>query len=114
MKFCIANSASAFSAANARNLPYKVATAVAFGLPMEEGIKSLTLYPAQILGVDDRLGSIEKGKDATLIITDGNPLDMRTDVLMAFIQGRKIDLESKHTLLYKKYLTKYKRLGLIK
>ena len=114
VKFCIANSASAFSAANARNLPYKVATAVAFGLPVEEAIKSLTLYPAQILGVDDRLGSIEKGKDATLIVTDGNPLDMRTDVLMAFIQGRKIDLENKHTLLYKKYLTKYRRTGFIK
>jgi len=86
VKFCIANSASAFSAANARNLPYKVATACAFGLPLEEGIKAITIYPAQILGVEDRVGSIEKGKDATLIVTDGNPLNIKTHVLIACIQ----------------------------
>jgi len=114
VKFCIANSANAFSAANSRNLPYKAATACAFGLPLEEGIKAITLYPAQILGIEDKVGSIEKGKDATLIVTDGNPLDIKTNVCMAFIQGREIELESKHTLLYKKYLTKYERLGIIK
>ncbi len=114
VKFCIANSASAFAAANARNLPYKVASACAFGLPLEEGIKSLTIYPAQILGVEDRVGSIEKGKDATLIVTDGNPLDIKTNVIMAFIQGRKIELTNKHILLYEKYREKYKRSGLLK
>ncbi|MEO0292389.1 MAG: amidohydrolase family protein [candidate division WOR-3 bacterium] len=113
VKFCIAGSGSAFSASNARNLPYKVSTACAFGLPLEEGIKSITIYAAEILGISDRVGSIEKGKDATLIVTDGNPLDIKTNVLMAFIQGKKVDLESKHTLLFKKYLKKYKISGFI-
>ncbi|MEN3044229.1 MAG: amidohydrolase family protein [Candidatus Hydrothermales bacterium] len=113
VKFCIANSASPFAAANARNLPYKVATACAFGLPIEEGIKSITLYPAEILGISDKVGSIEKGKDATLIVTDGNPLDIRTNIFYAFIQGKKIDLENKQTLLFKKYLKKYKSKGLL-
>ncbi len=111
VKFCIANSASSFSASNARNLPYKVSTACAYGLPLEEGIKSITIYAAEILGISHRVGSIEKGKDATLIVTDGNPLDIKTNVLMAFIQGKKVLLESKHTLLFKKYLKKYKDLG---
>ncbi len=113
VKFCIANSANAFSAPNARNLPYKVATAVAFGLPYEEGLKAITLYPAEILGVNDRVGSIEEGKDATLIITDGDPLDIKTNVSMAFIQGRKIDLNNKHKILYEKYKIKYERMGIL-
>ena len=57
-----------------RNLPYHVAKAVSYGLPKEEGLKAITLYPAQIMGVADRVGSIETGKDATLIITDGGPI----------------------------------------
>ncbi|MEN3046508.1 MAG: amidohydrolase family protein [Candidatus Hydrothermales bacterium] len=113
VKFCIANSSSPYAAPNARNLLYKVATACAFGLPIEEGIKSITLYAAEILGISDRVGSIEKGKDATLVVTDGNPLDIRTNVHYAFIQGKKIDLENKQTLLFKKYLKKYKSKGLL-
>ncbi len=70
----------------------------------------MTLYPAQILGVADQVGSIEEGKDATLIITDGDPLEIMTQVERQFIQGRDIDLSSRHTQLYTKYRTKYEQL----
>ncbi|RMD90930.1 MAG: hypothetical protein D6813_08430 [Calditrichaeota bacterium] len=112
VKFCIGSTGSPFEAPNTRNLPYHAATAAAYGLPKEEALKAVTLYPAEILGVADRVGSIDVGKDATLIVTDGDPLEIRTHVEMEFIQGRKIDLESKHTQLYTKYRTKYERLGL--
>ncbi|MGV3774325.1 MAG: amidohydrolase family protein [Verrucomicrobiales bacterium] len=92
-----------FSAAHLRNLPYAAAQAVAFGLPEEEAIKGLTLYPAQWMGVDKQLGSIEPGKDATLIAVSGNILDVRSNVQQMWIQGRKINLESRHTRLYQKY-----------
>ena len=91
---------------NVRNLPYHAATAAAYGLPREEALKSVTLYPARILGVDDRLGSLETGKDATLIVTDGDPLEIMTQVERAFIQGRPVDIGSKHTDLYDKYRTR--------
>ncbi len=66
----------------------------------------ITLYPVRILGVDDRVGSIEEGKDATLIVTNGDPLDIRTHVERMYIQDRAIDLSSRHTMLYEKYKTK--------
>ena len=97
-------------AAYERNLPYHAATAAAYGLPREEALKAVTLYPAQILGVADKVGSIEVGKDATLIVTDGDPLEITTQVEREFIQGRDIDLGSRHTQLYTKYKTKYEQL----
>ncbi|MBL8176386.1 MAG: amidohydrolase family protein [Bryobacterales bacterium] len=102
VKFAFGSFGNQFS----RNLPYQAATAVAFGLPHEEALKSVTLYPAQIWGVDDRMGSIEKGKSADIILTDGDPLEVKTNVKRMFIQGREVDLESKHTKLYKKYLAR--------
>ncbi|MFQ5824783.1 MAG: amidohydrolase family protein [bacterium] len=110
--FCISGSGNTFEAAHERNLPYQAAMAAAYGLPKEEALKAVTLYPAQILGVADRVGSLEVDKDATLIVTDGDPLEIRTHVEWEFIQGRIIDLNSKHTQLYKKYQTKYQRMGL--
>jgi imidazolonepropionase-like amidohydrolase len=74
-------------------------------------MRMITLYPAQILGVDDRLGSIEAGKDASFIVTDGDPLDIRTQVLRAFIQGREIDLATRQTALYDKYSERLRQLG---
>ena len=94
---------------NARTLPYHAATAVGFGLPEDEAIKAITLYPAQILGVADRIGSLEVGKDASLIVTDGNPLETTTNILSAYIEGRKVDLSNRHLRLYKKYEEKYKQ-----
>ena len=102
VKFAFGSFGNQFS----RNLPYQAATAVAFGLPYDEALKSVTLYPAQIWGVDDRIGSIEKGKDADIILTDGDPLEVKTNVKRMFIRGREVDLESKHTKLYKKYLAR--------
>jgi len=110
--FCIATQGGSFMTPHERNLPYHAANAAAYGLPRQEALKAVTLYPAQIMGVSDRVGSIEVSKDATLIVTDGDPLEIMTHVEMEFIQGRKIDLSSRHTELYEKYLEKYRRLGL--
>ena len=93
----------------ARNLPYQAAMAASFGLPKEEALKAITLYPAQILGLGDRLGSLEVGKDATVIVTDGDPLEITTHVELAFIQGRAIDLGNRQWRLYRKYQQKYEQ-----
>ena len=106
----IATSGGTFDAGHVRNLPYEAAMAVAHGLDAGEALKAVTLYPAQILGVDDRLGSLDVGKDATFIVTDGDPLDIRTQVERAFVQGREIDLSSRHTTLYEKYSEKLDQL----
>ncbi len=102
--------ASTDDAAHERNLPYHAGYAAAYGLPKDEALKAITLYPAQIFGVADRVGSLEVGKEATLIITTGDPLEIVSNVTMEFIQGRKIDLTSRHTMLYEKYKEKYRRL----
>jgi imidazolonepropionase-like amidohydrolase len=109
IRFCIAGSRSA---SYVRNLPYQAGMAAAFGLSKDEALKSITLYPAQILGVEDRVGSLEVGKDATLIITDGDPLETATQIEQAYIQGRKIELTSRHTRLWDKYKEKYRRMGI--
>jgi imidazolonepropionase-like amidohydrolase len=96
-------------AAHERSLPYHAAAAAAYGLPKDEALKAVTLYPAQIFGVGDRVGSLEVGKDATLIVTTGDPLEIMNQVEMEFIQGRKIELTSRHTMLYDKYREKYRR-----
>ena len=106
--FCIAN--GAYDAANERNLPYQAGRAAAFGLPRAAALKSVTLFPAQILGVGEQLGSIEVGKDATLFVSDGDPLEVRSRVERAWIRGREVDLSSRHTQLYEKYQEKYRQL----
>jgi len=97
-------------AAHERNLPYQASRAAAFGLPKDEALKALTLSPARIFGIADRVGSLEPGKDATLIVTTGDPLEIRSDVVLEFIQGKKVDLSTRHTRLYQKYLEKYRRM----
>lgn len=106
--FCITLS-HRFGGSDVRNLPYHAATAAAHGLPADEALKAITLYPAQILGCADRVGSLEAGKDATLIVTNGDILETPTHVEMAFVQGRQVDLSSKHTQLWQKYREKYRR-----
>ncbi|MBI1854036.1 MAG: amidohydrolase family protein [Planctomycetes bacterium] len=93
---------------NSRDLPYQAGMAAAYGLPREEALKAVTLYPAQIWGVADQVGSLEEGKVADLFVTDGDPLEMRTQVKHLFIAGKKLDLESRHTELYKKFLERLK------
>lgn len=90
-------------AAYVRLLPYHAGMAAAFGLPREEALKGITIYPAQILGVDKLVGSIETGKVANLVITDGDILELRTKVKNMFIAGRPVDLSNKHTKLYEKF-----------
>lgn len=89
-----------------RDLPYQAATAVAFGLPYDEALKAVTLNAAQIWGVSDRIGSIEEGKAADLIVTDGDPLEARTQVKQLFIKGKTVDLDNKQKRLYEKYLNR--------
>jgi imidazolonepropionase-like amidohydrolase len=89
--------------AYSRNLPYHAGMAAAFGLPKEEALKAVTIYAAEILGIADRVGSIEQGKIANLIVTDGDPLEIRTQIKHVFINGRDIPLTSRHTELYEKY-----------
>jgi imidazolonepropionase-like amidohydrolase len=86
-----------------RVLPYHAGTAAAFGLPKEEALKALTIYPAQIFGVDKTIGSIETGKVANLIVTDGDPLELRTKLKYMFINGKQADLTNKHTRLNDKF-----------
>jgi len=92
-----------FSVQFARNLPFQVANAVGFGLPYDEALKAVTINAAKIWGVDDRIGSIDKGKWADLILTDGDPLEGRSQVKQMWIQGRPVSLETRHTKLYEQY-----------
>ena len=87
----------------ARNIAFEAASASSYGLPYDEALKALTLNAAEIWGVGDKYGSIEKGKYADLLVTNGDPLEVKTEVKMLFIQGRQQSLESKHTRLYDKY-----------
>ncbi len=109
--FCISGEKPGYpgGASNVRNLPYHAANAVAYGLESDDAIRAITLSAAEILGVADRIGSISVGKDATLIVCDGDVLETETNVTDAFIQGRAVDLTSKHTMLFKKYQQKYQQ-----
>jgi imidazolonepropionase-like amidohydrolase len=94
---------STFSAIGSFTLPYEAGQAVAFGLPWEEGLAAITRAPAEILGLGDRLGTIETGKIANLIVTDGDPLEIRTHVLHVMIDGRWVDLANKQSRSYERY-----------
>ncbi len=101
VKYCIGGAGDTPS--NLRNLPYHAATAAAFGISPDEALKGITLYPAQILGVADRLGSLQVGKDATLFVADGDILEIPTQVLSAYVDGRVVDLDDRHKRLYRKF-----------
>jgi hypothetical protein len=91
------------SASELRNLPYVAAHASAFGLPADVALRAVTLHPAEMLGIADQLGSLEVGKDATLMVTTGDILDIRSQVTEVWIAGQKTSLETRHTRLYEKY-----------
>jgi imidazolonepropionase-like amidohydrolase len=103
IKFAFATVGSEFSGAWARRLPYQAANAVAYGLPYDEALKAVTLYPAQIFGLADQLGTIESGKMADLIVTDGDPLAIQTQIRYLFINGELTSTENKQSDLYEKY-----------
>jgi imidazolonepropionase-like amidohydrolase len=92
----------------ARRLGQNAANAVAHGLPYEEGLKAVTLYPAQMFGLDSQLGTVETGKAANLIVTNGDPLDVTTDVRYLLIRGQLTSMDNKQKALYEKYLNRPK------
>ncbi len=110
VRFCIT---AGGEAAHDRNLNHMAATAAAYGLDKDEALKSVTINAAQIIGQGETLGSLDVGKSATLIVTSGDPLEITSDTLIAFIDGRRIDLGSRQKSLYAKYQEKYEQLGLI-
>jgi imidazolonepropionase-like amidohydrolase len=89
-----------------RNLPYQAATAVGFGLPYEEALKAVTINAAQIWGHDKEIGSVEKGKWADLMVTNGDPLEIQTQMKYLFIKGKEIPLQNKQTRLYERYMSR--------
>ena len=103
VRFCISDGGGPFTAPNARNLPYHAAMAAAYGLPKEEALKGVTLYVAQVLGVGERLGSLEPGKVADVIVTNGDPLEITTQVEQVYIGGKPVSMETRHTRLFAKY-----------
>ena len=96
---------------NIRNLPNEAMRAAAYGLSKSEALQSITLSTAEILGVDDKVGSLDIGKDATFFISETPPMAMNPKILMAFIQGKEVDLNNHQKMLYKKYQEKYRRQG---
>jgi len=97
---------ASYDSHNARNLPYAAGYAVAWGLPYDEALKALTLNPAEIWGVSDQLGSLDVGKMANVVVANGDPLDVRTDVKMVFIQGRETSMRTRQTDLRDQYMGK--------
>jgi imidazolonepropionase-like amidohydrolase len=92
----------------ARRLGQQAANAVAYGLPYQEALKAVTLYPAQIFGLADQIGTLETGKIANVIVTNGDPLELTTDVRYLFIKGQLTSTDNKHKALYEKYLNRPK------
>jgi imidazolonepropionase-like amidohydrolase len=108
VKFCIQN-AGDMEAMNSRNIPFLAGTAMAYGLTEEEAVRAVSLSSCEILGINEKYGSIEKGKSATLFVSRGNALDMRTnDVIIALIDGAFVELSNMQKELYNKYSKKYK------
>ena len=90
------------------NLPFAAGQTVAYGLTKEEALQTVTLNTAKILGIDDKTGSLEVGKDANIVVSTGDILDMATNnVELAFITGRNISLDNKHKQLYRRFQAKY-------
>jgi imidazolonepropionase-like amidohydrolase len=106
VKFAIAGGAEGLYS---YRLPWEAGVAVAFGLSEEEALKSVTINAAEFMGIADKVGSLEVGKEATLLITTGTPLDMTTDIEQSYIQGREIDMNDIQKHFFKKYMEKIKQ-----
>jgi imidazolonepropionase-like amidohydrolase len=90
------------------NLPFAAGQTAAYGLTKEEALQTITLNNAKILGIDDKTGSLEVGKDANIVVSTGDILDMATNnIEYAFITGRSINLDNKHKQLYRRFQAKY-------
>lgn len=109
VKWCFSHQGQFGGFMEQRNLPFQAGQAVAFGLAYEDAVKGLTGTTAEIMGIAKTAGTIEVGKDATLFISEGDALDMRTNkITKAFIQGRDISLDNKQEMLYRRFQQKYK------
>lgn len=106
VKFAIAGESGGLYS---NRLPWDAGVAVAFGLPEEVALRAVTINAAEMLGVSDQVGSLEVGKQATLIITTGTPLDMTTNIEQAYIQGREIDMNDIQKHFFRKYMEKIKQ-----
>lgn len=98
-----------FNSSDSRTLPYEAAMAVSFGLPREAALEAVTKNAAEMLGLDDRIGTIEEGKLANIIVTDGDPLEIQTHVEDLFILGRPVSTDNKHKSLYERYRSRPRR-----
>ena len=106
VKFAISGGAGALGT---DRLGYEAGVSVAFGLPEEEALKAVTINAAEFLGLDDRVGSLEPGKQATLLITTGTPIDMTSDIEQAYIQGRELDMNDIQKHFFDKYMEKLRQ-----
>ncbi len=111
VQFCLNTIIGYPNDGNIRNLPNEAMRAAAYGLDKNEALRSITLSTAEILGIDHMVGSLDIGKDATFFISETPPMEMNPKILMAFIQGREVDLNNHQKMLYKKYQEKYRRQG---
>jgi imidazolonepropionase-like amidohydrolase len=98
-------------ASSARDLPYEVGLSIAYGLDPEEGLKAMTINPARMFGVDRDYGSIEVGKVANVIVTTGDPIDIRSQIKEVFVKGRRMQFDDRHTKLYEQYRARPKPPG---
>ncbi len=110
VRFAISGGAGALYT---NRLPWEAGVAVAFGLPEEEAIRAVTQAPAEMMGIGDRVGTLEPGKDATLLVTTGNPLDMMNDIEQMYIQGRELDSMDIHRWFFEKYMAKIAQLRIV-
>ena len=107
VKFAISGGSGA---SDNNQLQWDAGVAVAFGLPEDEAVKAVTLNAAEIMGIDDHVGSLAPGKDATFLITTGNPLDTMTEVEQAYIEGRELDMMDIHLHFFEKYMAKIEQM----
>ena len=109
VKFAFGTFTSAAGVPDPRTLPFQAGNAVSYGLPHDEAIKSVTLRAAEIYGVDDELGTIEVGKVANLIVTDGDPLEYTSPIRHVIVGGRNVGLDNRHLELYEMYRNRPRR-----
>jgi imidazolonepropionase-like amidohydrolase len=103
VKVCFTVGTDAFSAAHARNLPDEAATAIPWGFPPEQALRAITLSPAEVFGLDQEIGSLERGKLANLVVWDGPPLEITSRAKHVVVRGHDMPREDRHTRLYEKY-----------
>jgi imidazolonepropionase-like amidohydrolase len=95
---------ASYDSHNARNLPYEAGFAVAWGLPYDEALRAITLTPAEIFGLADRLGSLDVGKIGNVVVANGDPLDVKTDVKHVFVNGAEVPMTNKQIRLRDEYM----------